>query len=253
LIVSGVARCVPFIASLLAIFLPSDLQAGDVRVAVASNFSVAAATLARRFEEETGHRVELISGATGKHFAQIMHGAPFDVFLAADRQRPEKLVRSSRAIDGSRFTYALGKLVLWSADPGLVDREGQVLKTPGFKRLAMANPDLAPYGQAAMQLMEALGVWQQVRPRLVYGENVNQAFQFVVTANAQLGFVARSQLISLSPETRGSRWEIPQSLYAPIEQQAVALSGSQAASEFLAFLRGEPARSIIREFGYDTP
>jgi molybdate transport system substrate-binding protein len=227
--------------------------ADELRIAVASNFAGAAREIASRFEQESGHRVVVASGATGKHYAQIINGAPFDVFLAADAERPELLESSGVALAGSRFTYALGELVLWSPRSGYVDTDGQVLETGDFRRLAIANPKIAPYGRAAREVLTAAGLWEALQPRLVRGENIAQTFQFVGSGNAELGFVARSQVQRPGSVIDGSRWAVPQSLYAPIVQQAVLLAENDAARAFARYLQGVEARKIIRDFGYGLP
>jgi len=228
-------------------------MADDIRVAAASNFSEAIKSIANRFEVATGHRVILIFGSTGKHYAQIRHGAPFDAFFAADIQRPERLEEEGLAVPGSRFTYALGKLVLWSQEPGYVDPEGKVLQLGEFRHLAFANPQLAPYGVAAREVLQANGLWNELDKRFVRGENIGQAFQFVKSGNAQLGFIARSQVFSADRVVEGSLWEVPQALYTPIEQQAVILNDKEAVRAFMSFVRDEEAIRIIRDHGYDTP
>lgn len=227
--------------------------AAELRVAVASNFRQAMEVLARDFEERTGHAVTLSAGSTGKHYAQIRNGAPFDVFLAADERRPRLLEEHGEAVAGSRFTYARGRLVLWSADPALVDAEGRVLDESGFRYIAIANPRLAPYGRAAREVLERRGLWERLAGRIALGENVAQAFQFVRSGNAALGFVARSQVASLDPGERGSSWIVPGSLHEPIDQQAVLLRDGEAARALLDYVRSAEGRSLIREHGYDTP
>lgn len=219
----------------------------ELRIAVASNFKAPASELVKRFQERTGRNVTITLGSTGKLYAQIRNGAPFAVFLAADAERPRLLEQEIPAAKGSRFTYAIGKLVLWSPDPELVDNEGKVLESD-FGKLALANPKLAPYGVAAEEVLRKKGVWDKVERRLVRGENIGQTFQFVSTGNAEIGFVALSQ----AKGKGGSLWEVPHELYTPIEQQAVLLSGDEGAREFLEFLKSEEARKLIREFGYGT-
>jgi molybdate transport system substrate-binding protein len=221
----------------------------DLRVAVASNFAGAAGALVAAFERDSGHQTRLVAGSTGKHYAQILNGAPFGVFLAADADRPQRLERAGLAIPGSRFTYALGRLVLWSPAPDRVDAAGKVLEGDGFSRLALANPALAPYGRAAREVLEKTGQWQRLQGRLVRGENVGQAYQFVHSGAAELGFVAASQVI----DRGGSRWDIPSGFHAPIEQQAVLLQNAPAARAFLNFVRSEAGRALIRAHGYHTP
>ncbi len=238
-------------ALLLAAAGPS--YADEIRIAVASNFIEAIRHIAERFEASSSHRVTLIPGSTGKHYAQIKHGAPFDLFFAADTRRPRLLEAEGDAVAGSRFTYALGKLVLWSPAPGYVDEAGKVLQRGDFRHLALANPKLAPYGMAAQQVLQAQGVWASLQGRMVRGENIGQAFQFVRAGNAELGFVAYSQLKRPGQAVSGSVWDIPAALYTPIEQQAVLLRGSPEARAFLAFVQGSEARSIILGFGYGAP
>ena len=228
-------------------------QADTVSVAVAANFTAPMQKIASAFEADTGHKAELSFGATGKFYAQITHGAPFQVLLSADDTTPARLEREGKAVARSRFTYAIGTLVLWSAQPGYVDAQGAVLKTGDFKHLAIANPKVAPYGAAALQVLDQLGATAAVQPRLVQGENIAQAFQFVATGNAQLGFVALSQVMADGKLTSGSAWQVPASLHDPIRQDAVLLTpgkDSTAAAALLAYLRGDKARAIIRSYGY---
>lgn len=227
--------------------------ADPVSVAVATNFTAPMQKIAAAFEADTGHKAELSFGATGKFYAQITHGAPFQILLAADDTTPAKLEREGKAVAHSRFTYAIGTLVLWSAQPGIVDAQGDVLKKGDFKHLAIANPKLAPYGLAAMQVMDKLGVAAAVTPRLVQGENIAQTYQFVATGNAQLGFVALSQVMVDGKLTKGSAWQVPAALHAPIRQDAVLLASGKdhaAATALLAYLRGDKARAIIQSYGY---
>mgnify|MGYP006196135841 FL=1 len=228
-------------------------HADTVSVAVAANFTAPMQKIAAAFEADTGHKAELSFGATGKFYAQITHGAPFQVLLSADDTTPARLEREGKAVAHSRFTYAIGTLVLWSAQPGTVDAKGDVLKSGDFKHLAIANPKLAPYGAAALQVMEKLGVATALQPRLVQGENIAQTFQFVSTGNAQLGFVALSQVMADGTITSGSAWQVPASLHEPIRQDAVLLmpgKDSAAASALLTYLRGSKARAIIQSYGY---
>jgi molybdate transport system substrate-binding protein len=230
--------------------------ADEAQMAVAANFSAPAKQLAAQFEKATGHRLALSSGSTGKFYAQISNGAPFDVLLAADSETPRRMEQEKLAVSGSRFTYALGKLVLWSPREGVVDDRGEVLRTGTFRRLSLANPRLAPYGAAAQEAMERLGAWATLQDRLVMGENIAQAFQFVASGNAELGFVAYSQVREPGKPLAGSFWLVPQSLYAPLRQDAVLLAhgaSNAAAREFLAFLRSAPALELIRGYGYELP
>ena len=226
----------------------------EIQVAVASSFSRTAGTLATEFEKLTGTQVTLIPGSTGKHFSQITNGAPFDIFLAADEQHPAQLEDHGHAVRGTRFTYATGTLVLWSPVDGFVDDQGRVLEGNEFRHLGMAHPDLAPFGLAARETLESLGLWKRLQSRLVRGENVGQAFQFIASGNAELGFVSLSQITRPhTPTIAGSYWQVPRSLYRPIEQQAVLLRDSKAARDFLKFLEGDKARRVIHQDGYQTP
>ena len=233
--------------------VPGRSIAEEIRVAVASNFADAMASIAMHFEASADHNVTLSFGSTGKHYAQIKNGAPFDAFFAADVRRPERLEKEGVALPGSRFTYAVGKLVLWSPEPGYVDPESSVLERHEFRHLAIANPKLAPYGKAAEEVLRARGLWGRLSGRLVRGENIGQTFQFVKSGNAELGFVAYSQVKRPNQPVAGSFWEAPQALYTPIEQQAVLLKDNEAARAFLAFVRSEGALKIIHEYAYDTP
>ena len=228
-------------------------QADPVSVAVAANFTAPMQKIASAFEADTGHKAELSFGATGKFYAQITHGAPFQVLLSADDTTPARLEREGKAVARSRFTYAIGTLVLWSAQPGYVDAQGAVLKTGDFKHLAIANPKVAPYGAAALQVMDQLGATAAVQPRLVQGENIAQTFQFVATGNAQLGFVALSQVMVDGKIRSGSAWQVPANLHDPIRQDAVLLNpgkDSAAAAALLTYLRSDKAKAIIQSYGY---
>lgn len=231
----------------------SKVFAGEIRVAVASNFSSTIKEISERFEVQTGHKVVLAFGSTGKHYAQIKNGAPFHLFFAADVERPRRLEEEGFVEPGIRFTYALGKLVLWSPTADVVDAEGRVLNTNTFRHLAIANPKLAPYGKAAEQVMKASGVWEILQKRIVRGENISQAYQFVRSANAQLGFIAYAQIKQDKNALQGSFWAPPQSMYTQIEQQAVLLKDDVVARDFLNFVKGEQARMIIQERGYGVP
>lgn len=235
---------------LLALLLPPAALADTVRVAVASNFAALLEELAPEFERHSGHTLVMSAGATGNHYAQIVNGAPFDVFLAADAERPRLLEEAGRAVKGTSFTYAIGRLVLWSADPARVDAEGAVLRSGDFEHLALANPQLAPYGAAAREVLAGMGLWDQLQRRLVQGDNIAQTLQFVQSGNAELGFIAQAQLAGLEG---GSRWLVPDTLHAPIEQQGVLVRDSAAARAFIAFLQEERATSRIRAAGYALP
>lgn len=228
--------------------------AAEVQVAVAANFSAPMKKIAAAFEADSGHQARLSFGATGAFYAQIRNGAPFQLLLAADAETPLRLEQEGAAVAGSRFTYANGRLALWSARPGVVDDQGAVLRKPGGGRIALANPRLAPYGAAAIEALTRIGLLQALQPRFVQGENIAQAYQFAATGNAQLGFVALSQVMADGRIASGSAWVVPASLHAPIRQDAVLLAAgrdSAAAASLLAYLRGEKARAIIRSFGYE--
>lgn len=225
----------------------------DVRVAVAANFTAPMKQIAESFERDTGHKAILAFGSTGSLYAQIRNGAPFDLLLSADASTPERLEAEGLSVPGSRFTYAFGKLALWSARAGAVDARGEVLRDGAIDRLALANPKLAPYGAAAMQAMERLGVSETLKPKFVYGENIAQAWQFVASGNATLGFVALSQVFRDGRIAEGSAWVVPERLHDPIRQDAVQLARARdnpAATELIRYLRGDAAGRIIAGFGY---
>ena len=229
-------------------------QAGEVSVAVAANFTAPMQRIAAQFEQDTGHKAVLSFGATGKFYAQIANGAPFGVLLAADDATPQKIAREGLGNGATRFTYAIGRLVLWSKQPGYVDAQGQVLRTGDWKHIAIANPKLAPYGLAAMQTLDKLGLAAQVQPRVVTGENIGQTYQFAASGNAQLGFVALSQVMENGQLREGSAWVVPATMHAPIRQDAIVLQrgeGNPAADALMQYLRGEKARAVIRAYGYD--
>ena len=241
------------ICAVLILVVATSTAAEEIRVAVASNFTEAMRQVAGRFEQRSGHQIIPVFGSTGKHYAQIKHGAPFHAFFAADVKRPRLLEEQGLGMPGSRFTYAVGKLVLWSPNADYVDPSGQVLKDGDFRYVALANPKHAPYGRAAQEVLEALGQWQHLQRKLVRGENIGQTFQFVMTGNAELGFIAWSQLGRPGQPEKGSWWAIPQEFYAPIEQQAILLKDNAAARDFLSFVRRKEAKEIIRAYGYGTP
>jgi len=235
----------------------SPLLADEVLVAVASNFIQPMTVLAERFEKETGHEVKLAFGSSGKLFAQITHGAPFDVFLSADKDKVTRLLEKDLAVKGSEFVYANGRLVLWSAKPDSTDSVvawRERLKQSDFKHLAIANPKLAPYGAAAQSVLDSLELDETLKPTLVTGENIAQTFQFVQTGNAELGFVAYSQIKSLEQNEQGSFWLIPTDCSPVIEQYAVVLkaaSDKPAAQALTVFLQRDSEKALIRSFGYD--
>lgn len=221
---------------------------------MASNFAAPLKVLAQAFERETGHRVLPSIGSTGALYAQVVHGAPFHVFLSADDRTPARLESEGRSVAGTRFVYATGRLALWSAQPGLVDPQGQVLARDASARLAVANPKLAPYGVAALEVLERLGQRERWQARLIQGENIAQVHQFVASGNAGLGFVALSQVMQTGVWPSGSGWVVPQNLHTPLRQEAVLLqrgASQPAARAFLDFLKSEPARRIIAAYGYE--
>jgi len=235
-----------------SVALPS--RADEAAVAVAANFSGAAQKLANAFSAVSGHKINLIVGSTGKLYAQIKNGAPFHVLLSADDETPTRLVREGAGVKGSQFTYALGRLVLWSKQPAVVDAKGEVLRG-NFDRLAIADPKLAPYGAAAMETLDKLNLRNQVRPRLVQGESIGQAYQFVATGNAPIGFVSLSQVTLDGRIQEGSAWVVPASFHTPLKQDAVLLQtgkGNAAAQAFLSYLQTDAAKTLIRSFGYEN-
>ena len=234
--------------------LAVSASAGEVSVAVAANFTAPMQKIAGLFEQDTGHKATLAFGSTGRLYAQIKNGAPFEVLLAADDETPVKLEREGLGMAGSRFTYAVGKLVLWSKQPTLVDAHGQVLKIAAFDKIAVADPKLAPYGAAAVEVMTKLGVLDTLRPKFVQGENIAQTYQFVATQNAQLGFVAMSQVYADGRIIEGSAWVVPTALHTPIRQDALLLrkgQGNPAADALLQYLKGHKALAVIRAYGYE--
>jgi len=238
---------------LLSLSLTGAVQAAELSVAVAANFAAPMQKIAAAFEHETGHKLALSFGGTGKFYAQIRNGAPFEVLLAADGETPARLEREGLGVAGTRFTYAIGKLVLWSRQADLVDDRGEVLRAASFERIALADPKLAPYGAAAMQVLRELGLVEALRGKFVQGESIGQAYQFVATRNAPLGFVALSQVFVDGRVTEGSAWVVPEDLYAPIRQDALILARGKdnpAASELMRYLQGEAAKAVIRAYGY---
>ena len=234
----------------LSLCSPGRAAADEIRIAVATNFVAAMNDLVERFERDSEHTVLVSAGSTGNHYAQIKNGAPFEAFFAADSERPMLLEREGNAVAGSRFLYAVGRLVLWSPEPGYVDDRGRVLETGNFRRLALANPDLAPYGAAAREILIARGLWERLLPRLAMGQDIGQAYAFVRTRNAELGFVALAQLEQPGKKIEGSYWLVPEALHRPIAQEAVLLRDVPGARAFLDFVKGAEAREIIRAYGY---
>ncbi|MDR2839394.1 MAG: molybdate ABC transporter substrate-binding protein [Azonexus sp.] len=231
----------------------ASAHAGEVQIAVAANFTAPAQQIAAEFERASGHKARLAFGATGRFYAQIKNGAPFEVFLSADEATPARLVAEGEAVAASRFTYAIGALALWSARADGVDAGGDILKRGHFKHLAIANPKTAPYGAAAIETLNRLKLLDAVRPKLVQGENIAQTQQFVSTGNADLGFVALSQVFRDGRLTSGSAWIAPDDLHTPLRQDAVMLmkgKDNAAAAAFMAYLKTPRARAIIGAFGY---
>ncbi|VAX32964.1 Molybdenum ABC transporter, substrate-binding protein ModA [hydrothermal vent metagenome] len=239
----------------LLTMISASVHAGEVHVAVASNFISPLKVIKTRFEKFSGHRMIIISGSTGKLYAQIKHGAPFDLLLAADSLRPRLLEEEGFAVKDSRFTYAVGRLTLWSRDPNQITKAGaEIFQQQTFNHLAMANPKTAPYGRAALQALKKLGVWGQVKDKIVQGENIGQTFLFVATKNAELGFVARLQTRDTKNKFNGSRWDVPPDLYDPIYQDLVLLKRARdkpSAHALAKFLQTPEAQKIIADFGYD--
>ena len=250
-------KCRSLLALASTLFFAA-VQAGEVTVAVAANFTAPMQKIAQAFEQDTGHKAKLAFGSTGKFYAQIKNGAPFAVLLAADDETPERLEKEGLALAGTRLTYATGRLALWSKQPYLVDSRGDVLRSNnleaiGIFKIAIADPRLAPYGAAALEVIQGLGVQAAVTPRLVQGESIGQTYQFVSTENAQLGFVALSQISFDGRITQGSAWVVPQTMHTPLKQDAVLLNSGKdnaAALALLKYLQGDKAKSIIRQYGY---
>lgn len=240
------------LALLVALVAAGPALAAETNVAVAANFTEPAKEIAARFKQRTGHTATLSFGASGQFYAQIANGAPYQVFLSADLERPQKAEIEGLAVPGTRFTYATGRLVLFSRTPRLVDSGGAILSRGGWEKVAIADPKAAPYGQAAVETLLSLKLYDGVQPKLVQGASIAQTLQFVQTGAAELGFVAFSQVIN---ERGGSRWVVPARLHSPIDQQAVLLktgANNTAARAFLQFLRGPEARAIIRRYGYEA-
>jgi molybdate transport system substrate-binding protein len=243
------------LAALLFTLASGLANADEVQVAVAANFTAPMQKIAADFEKDTGHKAVLAFGATGKFYAQIKNGAPFQILLAADDETPAKLDKEGMTVMGSRFTYAIGTLVLWSAKPDFVDAKGAVLEKGNFEHLAIANPKLAPYGASAMETMTKMGVADKLAPKIVLGENIAQTYQFAATGNAELAFVALSQVMKDGKIGSGSAWIVPAKMHAPIRQDAVILANgkdSAAAAELMKYLKSAKALAVIKSYGYEV-
>ena len=239
-------------------FFLNGALADEIKIAVASNFYPTMKELVKHFElithnSDTTNKIVLISGSSGKHYAQILNGAPFDLFFSADKLRPNMLEKEDVFNNQSRFTYALGKLALWSPFNEYVDSDGQVLYNDDFRFIAIANPRIAPYGIASKETLTSMNLWQDMEEKLVRGENIAQTFQFAKSGNAKLGFVSYSQILSLNSSSEGSYWLVPQDMYQPIEQQAILLKDSSLGKDFLSFIMSDEALDIIKRNGYDLP
>ncbi|MCF5466366.1 molybdate ABC transporter substrate-binding protein [Pseudomonas syringae] len=242
-----------FSALAFTAFVTTSAFADEVQVAVAANFTAPIQAIAKDFEKDTGHTLVAAFGATGQIYTQIKNGAPFEVFLSADDTTPAKLEQEGDTVKGSRFTYAIGTLALWSAKEGYVDSKGDVLKANQYQHLSIANPKTAPYGLAATQVLSKLGLTEATKAKIVEGQSITQAYQFVSTGNAELGFVALSQVYKDGKLTSGSAWIVPDSLHDPIKQDAVILTKGKdnaAAKALVEYLKGPKAAAIIKSFGY---
>lgn len=236
--------------------MSSSAQAAEVSVAAASNFVAPLEHIAVLFQKESGHTLKVSSAASGKLYAQIKGGARFDVFLSADEELPKQLLQEGLAVGGSRFIYATGRLVLWSAQPGLVDEKASVLNKGNFNTLAIANPVNSPYGVAAKETLTKLTMWNSIQRKLDKGDDLAQTYQLAASERDDLAFIALSQVMRDGKISQGSWWLVPPEMYKPIRQSAVLLSGAkdkEAAKAFLVFLTGEKARAVMRGFGYDLP
>ncbi|MEW5780934.1 MAG: molybdate ABC transporter substrate-binding protein [Pseudomonadota bacterium] len=244
-----------FVALIAKLALATTAHADEVQVAVGANFNAPMKIIAADFEMDTGHKAVVSLGTVGKFFAQIKSGAPFEVLISSDKDTPDKLVAEGLAVESTRRTYAIGKLVLWSAKPDYVDAKGEILKKGDFKHLALANPKLAVYGAAGQEAMKRMGVLESIQPRIVLAENITQAHQFVATGNAELGFVALSQIVGKDGRvTEGSHWMVPADLYPQIRQDAIVLKlgrDKPAAKALVDYLKTDKARAVIKAYGYD--
>lgn len=248
-----IARLLALSLAVLGFAAPADAE--EVNVAVAANFTGPMQKIAADFERETGHKALLSFGSSGKFYAQVRNGAPFQVLLSADQEIPLKLEQEGLTVPATRFTYAAGNLVLWSAREGMVDSKGEVLGKGSYAHIAIANPKLAPYGEAALEVLKKLGLLEKVRSRLVQGENIAQTHQFVASGSVELGFVALSQVMKDGKLSGGSAWIVPAALHSPIRQDAAVLAkgkGSAAALALMRYLKSDKAKAVIRSFGYDV-
>lgn len=239
-----------------SLMIGAAASAAEVRVAVAANFAQPMKEIAADFEKDSGHKVQITQGASGKFYAQITNGAPFEVFLSADDETPTRLVKEGKAVAGTQFTYAIGRLALWSPEANVVDQGGGVLKTDQFRFLSIANARVSPYGRAAVQTMQKLGVLTAVEPRVVQGESITQAHQFVTSGNAQLGFVALSQIWENGKLKSGSAWVVPEAMHEQLKQDVVLLNpgkNSAAAQALIAYLKSDKARKVMDRYGYQLP
>lgn len=241
------------LAGLIALLAMSSAQADEVQVAVAANFAAPIQAIAADFEKDTGHKLVSAFGATGQFYTQIKNGAPFEVFLSADDSTPQKLENEGETVKGSRFTYAVGTLALWSSKDNYIDGKGSVLVDNQYQHLAIANPKAAPYGLAATQVLSKLGLTERVKRKIVEGQNITQAYQFVSTGNAELGFVALSQIYKDGKVTSGSAWIVPAEMHDPIKQDAVILNKGKdnpAAKALVEYLKSPKAAAVIKSYGY---
>jgi molybdate transport system substrate-binding protein len=243
------------VSIILFLSISAPVTAGEIVVAVASNFLSPFKEISQTFERSSGHKIIIVSGSTGSLFAQIVNGAPYEIFLSADNHRPIKLEERGLTVNGSRFVYAIGRLTLWSADPNQIKKNGiENLQRNNFENLAIANPKTAPYGQAAAEVLKKLNLWDGLLPNLRRGGNITQAFQYTATGNTELGFVALSQVLDPKLKVKGSRWDIPQEMHSVLEQSAVLLKkgeGNKGASELLRYMQEKNAQQIIKKYGYD--
>ncbi|MGO9446323.1 MAG: molybdate ABC transporter substrate-binding protein [Thiobacillaceae bacterium] len=245
----------PRLAALAFALISGFANADEVQVAVAANFTAPMKAITADFEKDTGHKALLAFGSTGQFYSQIKNGAPFQILLSADGETPAKLDKEGMTVPGSQFTYAIGSLVLWSANPYFVDRTGTVLKKGNFEHIAIANPKLAPYGAAAMETLTRMGLIHKLQAKFVQGENIAQTYQFAATGNAELGFVALSQVMKNGKIGAGSAWIVPATMHAPIRQDAVILSNGKdnaAAEALMKYLKSAKARAVIKSYGYEV-